>query len=346
MDATREMMIAPQTRSQGRVPEHALIQWLRGLADLVDSGVPLTQSLEVLGASRETRSLSAAASRYVERGMPLSFALLGYTPDIVPAILRAGEASGRLPEALRNAAGFLETRQQTRQMLRRELGMPLATAIYTSLVFIFVILVVVPRFSAFYGRLGITPPALTRAIVALSDQLRANWALFLSLFLLIAAAIWRWAARLEVVRRSHLGVFYWALSALLKSGVPIVEALRLAGVASGMDAVYRSSDLAARDVASGEDLVGTLRRHDLVPPDLLVLLGSGATSGRLPEVLESMSRIAHQKVQDTVGRALRWLGGTAILAVGAAILLLATSVYVPVFQLALSALGKMLAPGP
>jgi type II secretory pathway component PulF len=340
---SREQTIGDNTRV--RVPEAVLVRWLRGLADLLETGVPLLQALAVLGASGATRELSEDTAGYVERGHPFSFALLGRTPDVVPAMVRAGEASGKLPVALRNAARFLETRQQAFQMLRRELGMPLATAIYTSLVLAFAIGFVVPRFATVYDRMGITPPRLTKALLAVNQAVRDNWALLFVLALFVGVGIPIYIGRFEAIRRFHLGVFFWALGTLLESGVPIVQALKLAGVASGYPSIQKGAELAAEEIAEGSDLVDSFRRQDLLPNDLLVLFASGVTSGKLPESLESMSKLIQQQTQDAMGRAARWLGGSAVVVVGAAVLVLGISIYLPTIQLALSALRKVVAGG-
>ncbi len=323
-----------------QVPDFALIEWLRSLADLVEAGVPLLAALTVLRDQRSTRDLSLHAATLAQQGRPLSDALVGYAPPIVHALVRAGEASGQLPEALRNAARFLEDRRRVVQTLRQELGWPFAVTFYTFLVLLFVFMFVVPRFVGLYERLRIALPPLAKMLFAIHQLLREYWMVLLVLALLLGVLGRMRLARLALVRRYYLSLFYWALGTLLRSGIRMVEALEVAGAACGADVIERRASLAAWYIAEGRDVLDTLRRFELVPPDLVVLISGGIAGGRLPEALDQASRLLQRQVEQAFGRVARWLGGTATFLAGASVLALGISVYLPVIQLALSAFTR------
>lgn len=230
---------------------------MRSLADLLEAGVPLVPALTVLAGPSSTRQLSLHVARLAELGHPISATLSGYVPPIVQSLVRAGEASGRLPDALRRAAQFLEDRSRSVQTLRREVAWPLAVVFYTFLALLLVLIFVVPRFIGLYERMRIPLPAFARTLLAIHQALQEYWTLFACLGLFLALLAYVRSGRLELVHRYHLSIFYWVLGVLLQSGVSMVEALTTAGAASGSVVIERSASLAARYVSEGGDVLAT-----------------------------------------------------------------------------------------
>lgn len=343
-DTVRKYQSEPaDQRRRTRLPEPVLVWWLTDLATLLEAGIPLSQALRIVGRAKKTYDFSVEVNRRIHRGQSLSMALSGCGPEIVPEIVHAGEKSGRLPEALRNAAGFLTARQQAMRVLRRELGMSFTTAIFAFLALVFVVWFVIPRFATLYARIRVPLPHVMRVAIRVNALVSDNWPVLLILALLVWIPIRWWIGRLEVVRRSHLAVFYLALGTLLRSGISIVHALGIAGTASGFPSIRSGAEYAVREVLRGADLTETMYRAALLPPELVPSFASGAASGRLAESLESMSRLLQQQVRDTIERAAKQLAVLAVIVLGALVLILWISVYLPIVHLAVSTLRKILA---
>ncbi|MDY0145539.1 MAG: type II secretion system F family protein [Kiritimatiellia bacterium] len=283
------------------------------LSDLLASGMTLGSALHAL-AQRSTgkphdaivvdlrdeivsgTSLSAALSRW-----PESF------PTLYVSMVKAGEASGQLPSVLERLVMHYERMQAAREKVGMALVYPLIVTLVGFGAMIFMMIFVVPRFSAMFEELGGTLPLPTRILIGLSKGLlQYGWALLIGLFLL-AIAIRRalktpagieWKDRMllrlpavgGIVRANAFANFAHTLGTLLANGVQVLQALAIVEHTVGNSIIARAVHSAKERVTDGSTISRPLSQDGVFPRLLTDMLSVGEESGDMVSALEHIGR--------------------------------------------------------
>ena len=310
---------APERRPGlfGRPPARALATAFRGLASLVEAGVPLEHALRT--AERVTAgSLRHAWTRVgdrVRQGSSLASALggeQGVFSLVTIGLVRAGELGVGLAHALDQAAAELEARAEMAGRIRAALAYPMLLAVVGTLSVALIVLVIVPRFAALLSDLGQALPTATRLLLALSDGLR-RYGLVLGAALLAGAvagvqlvseqrAAWHaWLLGLPLIGPVRHAVATAragrTLGVLLGTGTPALVALDIARQAVGDEAVARRLASARDRVAEGAGLAAALNGTAALSPTALELAAIGEGSGRLPDLLIRAAALEAQEAE-------------------------------------------------
>lgn len=302
------------------------VQFLSQLALMLGSGLTLFQALEVLAATGGTRALRGAAARLskaVQIGTSFSAALEqdGAFPPLVSHLVRSGEATGELELVLTRAADYIERRAALVYQLLSAMAYPGIVVVGASGVFWFMTTQVVPKFAAFLAGRGRALPPTTQALMDLSAFLVDHGAtvVYALLALLGAIALVLRSERARqvadrvmlripglalILRTSAMAHLGHTLGMLLRSGLPLLESLRvLAGTFRNRG--YRAViDGAAARVVQGESLAQSLK-HPTVTPLCLHLISVGESTGALDGVLDRVGAFYEGRLQ----RLLRLLSG-------------------------------------
>lgn len=326
---------------------------LAGLAALVDAGLPVDRALAAAqeAAPERLRDALAASQAAVREGGTLSTALseAGLAPPMVLGHLRAGERAGALGAALARAAAELERTAELRATVRAALTYPAFLLVAGTVSVVVIVAVVVPRFAQLLGDQGHALPASTRLLLATSAIVRGGAAPALALGALIAAPVLRWLraddGRLALHRfllsLPFIGTQRFqlasaractALGGLLEAGVPMLEALRLAGDAASDAAIRERMALARLDVERGERLSTALRQHGAVTAAALRLAAFGEQAGALPRFLAQAARLEEAAAHRALQRAVTLLEPAIILAFGAAVAFVALALLQAVYS--------------
>ncbi|MCG8465215.1 MAG: type II secretion system inner membrane protein GspF [Xanthomonadales bacterium] len=328
---------------------------VRQLASLLKAGLPLAEALGTLAGQdtgRESKVLAGVRSRVVE-GVAFAEALREfpqYFPEMVAALVAAGERSGRLDQVLARLADHLEEREQ----LGRDVGMSLLYPVVLVVVAIIVVgglvTYVVPRVVDVFARLDQALPLATQILIATSDFLR-SYGLWL-LGLLVIAVIFavqllrnerykrpwdRWRLALPVLGRlikaQETSQLSRTLAILLQSAVPLVEALQVTRRVLGTIPFQDGMQQAARQVREGVSLQRSLADTRLVPDITLRLVASGERSGELPGMLEQAAEIHERELATAMGLVSGLLQPVLILFVGAMVLFIVLAILLPILDL-------------
>ena len=281
----------------------------RQFATLLAAGLPVEQTLNALIEQADTdyqRQLLAGVRSEVLAGHPLARALQKYPrvfPDLYVTLVAAGEQSGRLGEVMERLADYTESHQALRQKVGLAFIYPAIVTLVAGAVVLGLLTYVVPQVVSVFQNTNQTLPWLTRALIGLSDFLRASGWLWL---IGMVAAIWaglralsrpgprlrfhRWLLRLPLVGTMVRGVnsaqLASTLGILVGSGVPLLEALQAgAGVVTNLP-MRQAVEEATRRVREGGSLSRALATGKLFPPMLVHMIASGEASGRLVHMLE------------------------------------------------------------
>lgn len=334
------------------------IVFYRELGVLLAAGLPLVTALQVLLDSPElgvSAAVVAGIRDAVREGASLAAALGAASRDVRPfeqAMIEAGEKTGGLDGILERLALFMEEQQKLKERI-------VSALIYPCIILTFAVVVagvmlgfVIPSAAAVLQENSrVTLPVLTRVMMA-----AGRWFFWLLPLILAAAAgaavhirrrLARDAAfrasldrriyRIPVIGRGYaLTVnlrFARTLSILLRGGVGLVDALPLAGRATGSRWVEGQIDIEAESVRHGSSLADAVRRVPVLAVSLPAWIQAGEASGALEKLLDTAGNAYQHQWDRFVSRTLSWLEPALIALIGAFVLLVVLSVLLPIISL-------------
>ena len=328
----------------------------RQLYTLLKAGVPINRALVSLGQSLRNPVLSDTLREVLaslESGRDLAGSL-GRHPHVFSNlfvnIVRVGEESGRLDEALLRLSAYLEFDKETRARIKATMRYPLLVIVAIAFAIGIVNVMVIPTFSQLFAKVGAELPWQTRVLVAVSDFFVAWWHLLLAAlgsvclavrhYLRTEAGCRRWdklKLRLpivgDIIRRATLGRFARALSMALQSGVPLLQALNV--VARAVDNAFVGEQILAMrtGIERGDTLSRTAASTGLFTPLVLQMLAVGEESGSIDDLLGEVADYYEREVQYDVQNLGAAMEPLLIVAIGALVLLLALGVFLPMWEL-------------
>jgi len=288
-----------------RVSQASVEAFTRELANLLAAGVPLSRALHVLAREAShaaARRQWAAIHDDVVGGTPLADALARWPRSfgaVHVAMVRAGETGGFLDTVLGQIADFRSRERDLKSRVKGALVYPVLLAVLAAGVLVFLLTYFIPRFSAIFAEFGAALPALTRVVIAASGAV-SRYGLALLIAAALAALILRRALRSaggrrvaerallrlplvgRVLARFALLRFCRMLGALLRAGVPLVSALRVAREALGNQTLADTVSSAIDEVQRGAPLARSLGAGSvLFPPSVIEMVAVAEESGRL-----------------------------------------------------------------
>ncbi|MBB5021236.1 type II secretion system inner membrane protein GspF [Desulfurispira natronophila] len=328
----------------------------RQLATLIQAGLPVEEALKAAAAQTEktkVRKILLGVRSKVLEGFSLAKSLAQYPrafPDLYRSTVAAGEHAGHLDIVLERLADYSETRQKSRQKIQLALLYPVILTVASILIVAFLLGYVVPDVIAVFSDTGQELPALTTALVTASDLVK-NYGITTLLALLLAIWLFRRVLRREGPRlyfharllkmpllgRLSRGIntsrFASTLSILTQSGVPLVEAMRIAGEVLSNDHIKRQVMHAARSVSEGESLHRALDQARCFPPMMIHMVASGESSGELDTMLVRVSQNQERDLEAMVGTLVGLFEPFMLVVMGTVVLLIVLAILLPILSL-------------
>ncbi len=338
----------------GRIPRTDLALFTRRLSDLATAGMPLDRALQVVSEQSENAQLAkiaAAALGDVRTGLPVSQALAKYPkhfPDVYTQTLRAGEASGQFPEVASRLADFQEMEVTRRSQIVSALIYPGVLTLTAVFVVTFLLTFVVPRLAGVFADLGDNLPMTTKILLGLTEFLTKKGYLVLG-GVVGAYVLYRaWSAtetgamardRMifqmplagKVIQKAVVSRFARVLGTLVYGGVPILEALKLAGMAAGNRVFQQGSERVEHDVREGRPIADAMRDSGAFPPVLTHMVAIGEETGDLPKMLGRVSDSLDFEVDNGMRRLTALVEPIIVLAMGAFVGFVVLSVLLPIY---------------
>jgi len=329
---------------------------IRQLATLVAAGLPLEQAIATTieqSEQKNTRKILMEMRARLLEGHSLARAMRQFPrafDELTVTTIEAGEESGHLPEVLDRLATYLEEREDRGKQSLMALMYPLILVITAIGVVSGLMVYIVPKVIQIFERSHAQLPAITRALLALTDWLsRYGWLLFSVLavaLLVFTAAVQnnefrlKWHAFLlripllgPLIRTAQAARFTRTLGILTKSSVPIVPALSLSAQVVDNLAIRQAVDQAAARVREGSSLNRAVRESGQFPPLTVRLIHSGEQSGTLSDMLERAASAQERDVSHRLNALVSIMQPVAILIVGVLILLIVLAMLLPIFQI-------------
>lgn len=316
---------AASERKARRVPVQVSQQLVSELAVLLKAGLPLDRALALAIDNIEEPAAARALGELlqsVREGAPLSRAMLDHPELFSPAdsaMAEAGEASGRLGDALERLAAMLKQAANLRRTITSAMVYPAALLVIAVGVIALMLLYVVPQFETMLATARGELPWATRAIMELSRALREWWAVFLLLLagLVLAAMRLRRSPSLrrtmdrvvlglpligELVRRIETARFAHTLGALVEGGVPLPQAMALARRTVANSMIGDALDGVVATLREGGGLAGPLAQTGVLPRMAVAFLRTGEEASQLALMLARLAEVLDQDVQTRLER--------------------------------------------
>ena len=328
----------------------------RQLATLVASGIPLEEAIGAVARQAEKARINGimlAVRAKVLEGHTLAAAMAEF-PSVFNALYRstvaAGESAGYLDAVLDKLADYTEASHASRQKIQQAMIYPVILFVMAIGVVTLLMVFVVPDVVKVFDTQGQTLPGITLALIATSDFIVNRGFLLLALIvlfaLLVRSALARPATRLawhrillglplvgRLTRTSNTAQFASTLSILTSSGVPLVEAMKIAGAVLSNEFLRSIVDDATQQVQEGTSLNRALSKGGYFPPMMLHMIASGEQSGELDQMLERVAVAQQRDLESVIGVLLGILEPVMLLFMGVCVFVIVIAILLPVVQL-------------
>lgn len=328
----------------------------RQLATLIQAGIPVEECLRAVSRQTERpglQSLLLAVRARVIEGYTLAQSMSEFPqafPDLYRATVAAGEKSGHLDLVLNQLADYTESRYDTQKKIQGALIYPIILTVLATLIVVGLLTYVVPDIVRVFDSSKHQLPLLTRGLIATSHIVKTlgPWLL---LALVIAGFALRpmlkqeatryrlhaWQLRLplfgRLVRGANASRFASTLSILTRSGVPLVEALRIAAEVSSnlliRDAIRRT----AVKVTEGGSLNRSLEESGYFPPMMLQMIASGEQSGELDEMLSRAATMQEKELSSLITTLVGLFEPMMLLIMAGVVLLIVLAIMLPILSM-------------
>ncbi len=349
---------APAARGRsGRGAARDLLPFLQGMTTLLRAGIPLDRSLEMLGDLFRARAMGSVAGALlsdVRAGTSLADAMRKAPGSpfsrFTVQMVSAGQATGRLEDALDQAYQFLERSRDFRSNLIGSLLYPGILLVTSILSVVLLVVYVVPRFAAVFSSSGVLLPLPTRVLLAVSDFLRGHGLLLLGasvlVWLFFSASLRRPEARRswdrtklgwplvgQVLTAVETSRVTRSLSSLLSGGVPILPAFVIAREVSGNLAIREGMEAARLRVQGGAKVARALAETTPFPEMALQMIAVGEETGRLEAMLESVADTYEATARRGLRNFLTVLEPAVILGMGLLVGFIVFSMFLAIFRM-------------
>ena len=325
------------------------------LAALVDAGVPIVRSLDLMAKQQKLPMFKRALTKVsldVNEGIALGTALRQWPKvfdQLSLAMVEAGEAGGVLDEALKRLAKLLEDNAKLQNQIKGAMGYPIAVLVIAILVFLGMTIFLIPTFSGIFEDLGAELPAFTQMLVDLSALLRSPVAVYALVVILLT--IWmlgrfygtykgrRTIDRLilklplfgELILMTATAQFCRIFSSLMRAGVPILMSMEISSETAG-NAIISDAILASRGMVQEGVLLSTALIRQKVLPDLaLNMLAIGEETGEMDKMLSKVADFYEDEVGAMVKALTSMLEPAMIVVVGGIVGSILMAMYLPMF---------------
>lgn len=329
----------------------------RQLATMLEAGVPLVQSFEIIGKGHENQSMSdmlLSIKADIEGGDTLAQALRRksiYFDELFCNLVEAGEQAGVLETLLDKIATYKEKSESLKKKVKKALTYPVAVLVVAFIVTAILLIFVVPVFEDLFKGFGADLPAFTKFVISLSEWVQEWWWVVV---LVLGGSAWvfvyfkrrsrpfnhfldRLLLKIPVVgmivEKSAIARFARTLSTMSAAGVPLVEALvSVAGACGNIifsDAVMKMRD----DVATGQQLQFSMSQTGMFPHMVVQMVAIGEESGSIDSMLEKVADFYEEEVDNLVDNLSSLMEPIIMVILGILVGGLIVAMYLPIFKL-------------
>lgn len=339
-----------------KVKMKELSVYSRQLSVLIDSELPLIQSLAILAEQTKNNYLKKVITKVkedVEAGSTLNQAKRKFPKvfdNLYCNLVSSAEQSGSLDLMMRRIAEYIEKIIKIRSKVRQAMIYPAAVVSFAILVVIFLMWKVIPVFASIFLELGASLPFLTVAVLAVS-QFVQKYILFILIGSVGLVFLFKYVRRTpqgnwtidrvllklplfgKILEKVALSRLTRTLSTLLSGGVPLLESLKITSTTAGNVIIEDQVMKARKRVTEGASLTDALKETGHFPFMLTQMVSVGETTGNLDEMLIKLADFYDEEVEASVTSLISILEPLLLVLVGGLVGIIVVSMYLPIFSL-------------
>lgn len=328
----------------------------RQLATMLSAGTPLEEALTALSSQNENINIKNTMTRLkvaVSEGKKLSEAMVvekNNFPPLYRAMVKAGEASGDLGAIMERIADYSEKSEEIKNKVSTAMIYPIVLSVVATSVLIVLMTFVVPKVVSQFENIGAELPALTRAVIGVSDFL-VQYGFGLLILVIISIIAYFYAMRKQEIRlrmhRSQLKVpiigrlilsvssarFSRTMGTLIDGGSPVLESIRAAKEIVRNEVIREAIDNMYIDVLEGQSLSKAMKKTKIFPSMLVYMCSMGERSGRLSYLLLKVADYLESEFDSFTQKFMSLLEPAIIVIMGIMVGLIVLSIMLPIMQL-------------
>ncbi len=341
----------------GSITEKDITLFVRQLATMMKSGVPLLQAFDIVGKGHSNPAVARLlldVKTEVETGSSLRQAFEKhplYFDALFCNLVGAGEAAGILDSLLDRLATYKEKILAIKSKIKSALFYPIAIIAVAFIITAIIMIFVIPAFKQVFASFGADLPGPTLVVMAISDFFVRYWyAIFGGVGGAIYGFLWTWKRSVkmqmlmdrimlrlpvfgDLVRKSSIARWTRTLSTMFAAGVPLVEALESVAGAAGNYEYYVATKKIQSEVATGSSLMSAMQGTEVFPNMVLQMVSIGEESGSLDAMLSKVADFFEAEVDDAVEALSSLMEPMIMVVLGTLIGGMVIAMYLPIFKM-------------
>jgi type IV pilus assembly protein PilC len=344
-------------KGQKKIETKDIAIFARQLATMLEAGVPLVQSFDIVGKGHDNPSMGdliLSIKEDIESGDTLAEALAKrpvYFDDLFCNLVGAGEQAGVLETLLGKVATYKEKSESMRAKVKKALTYPIAVLVVCFIVSAILLIFVVPVFADLFKGFGAELPAFTQMVVHMSEWAQEYWWIVVGIIFAVIKtwgyiyprspefrkAIDRLMLKIPIVGvivyKSAIARFARTLSTMSAAGVPLVEALDSVAGACGNIVFYDTVKQMQVDIGSGQRLQFSMEQSKLFPNMVIQMVAIGEESGAIDKMLNKVADFYEEEVDNLVDNLSSLMEPMIMVVLGTIVGGLVVAMYLPIFKM-------------
>ncbi len=328
----------------------------RQLATLLKSGITLIDALSAIVDQVDGEKMKRVFGNVktdVNEGSSLADAMGKHDAvfdQLYVSMVRAGEASGALDKVLDRLADFTEAQARLKSKVMSAMLYPLIMVGVGSVIMLVLFVVVIPRVTKIFDQVKAELPLQTKLLIGTADIVKGYWWLLLPMAMILIFGFLRWKVSKSgrpvwdrftlaapvfgiIVRLVAIARFSRTLATLLRSGVPVLNALDITKDVLGNVRLAEVVAEARDAIREGESIAAPLKRSGEFPPIVVHMVATGEASGQLEQMLEHVADNYDFQVDQRVEKLTTLIEPIMIVGMGVAVAFVVFSILMPILQL-------------
>jgi type IV pilus assembly protein PilC len=333
-----------------------IVIFTRQFATMINAGLPLVQSLDILSKQTENQTLKDVTRSVVfdvEAGNTLADAFRKHPnafTELYVNMIAAGEHGGILDTILLRLATFMEKNDALVRKVKGAMVYPVVIMSVAAIAITVLLIFVIPTFSKMFASVNMELPLPTRIVIGMSGFLTSFWWLILAAGFAAWFGFKRYYATTggqkvidslmlkapvlgDVVRKSAVSRFTRTLGTLISSGVSILDGLEITAKTAGNRVVHDAVMESRASIAGGETIAAPLDRSKVFPPMVISMIAVGEQTGGLDEMLTKIADFYDEEVDVAVSALLALMEPVMIVVLGVVVGGMVVAMYLPIFDM-------------
>lgn len=339
-----------------KVKTKHLVLFSRQLSTLVSAGVPIVQGLNILVEqidSKGFKEVVIAVKADIEGGLSIADSMAKYPTvfdELYVGMIRSGETGGVLDIILERLSTYLESTARLMGKVKAAMVYPAIVSFVAVSITVFLLTVVIPTFKQVFTAFGGELPMPTQILINISEIMR-QYILVIIIGFIVFVFLLRQYSKTEkgsrvwhnlllkmpmfgpLIRKVAIAKFSRTLGTLVKSGVPILDAIGTTGTTSGNKIVEDAVMNARENIREGERIATPLKESGVFPPMVIQMIAVGEETGALDSMLNKIADFYEQEVDTAVSGLTSMIEPIIIVVMGIVVGSIVIAMFLPIFEL-------------